>query len=304
MGAGRQTRMGIAAGTALALAAAMLLPSAAAAGRFEFMVIKPEASKKHRAEIFAAGDFASFDLRKKRRLASYGVDGETTERKMKAKFGSFGTVDVSFKRNGETKKVDVPKNCRGKPGKRFFGVAKGTIRFDGEGGYTRVHTKRARGYWEVSPKITDCKAGGARWIELFAFSDPVGFGSSVRTSGGKPKHSAHTFERKGKVSIFRFASARGPRFSYDEEYSKATVDPPTPFKGSAKFKAAPTTDEPGTFEGDLKLSFLGRKRVKLAGSGFEAFLGEVQMMRAAAARGAAALTHRGASAPAAGPAGR
>lgn len=197
--------------------------------------------------------------------------GKFSTKKISADLGQFGSVKLKFKPKGDPKKVGVPKNCSGKPGKRQVGKWAGKIKFKGEGGFTRIDARSAKGYQIKYPKITDCGDGGGspgKYAFLSASnSEGVSFSAGKTEKSGDNDFSASVSESSGGISIFRFVNSTKGEFDYDKNLNSATVEPAAPFKGSASFDAGE-----GTFKGNLSVDLPGRKNVALAGDDFFATL--------------------------------
>jgi hypothetical protein len=78
------------------------------------------------------------------------------------------------------------------------------------------------------------------------------------------------------MEIHRFAAVWADRsaFRYDAHLHTATVAPPAPFSGTARFTARPGARElaPGRWRGDLTVDLPGHAGVPVTGPGFRAVL--------------------------------
>lgn len=217
--------------------------------------------------------------------ASYTVVGSASPDRIKARFGKLGRVSVRFKAK-RAKRIGPRKGCTGKPAMDRSGVFVGTIRFRGEGGYTRVAARRAQG--RVIDTLKErCEFPHTRRSARASASPlgpPVlgaslgsrrGFGASISRRAGKRSalYEAISFERRGRMRIFRivFAKGREDSFTYVGDLSAATVKPPAPFEGEATFLRERRGK--GSWLGSLSVSFPGRDDVPMAGSRFVAKLG-------------------------------
>lgn len=210
---------------------------------------------------------------KGRKLAAvYRTEGQVKRKLVRAKFGSLGKIDVTFTKKGKTKKRK-PKGCTGTADRIQPGVWKGTIRFKGENGYTKVNVSQAKGGLVRSGGyICGSPPGGGDEPELYLGAmrttpkEFVGLSVSKRygVPSARPVFDAFVDEQKGKVSITRYAWVRGKpnQFTGTLEPPTASVSPPSPFKGSAEL-----ADE--VWSGNLKVKMPGRT-VKLTGPGFTA----------------------------------
>ncbi len=210
-----------------------------------------------------AGDAGTVAVTAARRggAASYSRSGTATAKRMSVDLGRFGRVKVRF-RPQRTVKRAPPRHCRGPKEKVVKGVFKGTIRFKGEGGYTRVNARRAHGAVNY-PADWRChfpKAPPA--TVLAAASGDTSFVATEPDGGSTASFSATRRERSGAVSIYRSLTASAPAsaFTFDSSLATAHVDPPSPFAGEGTYSAAS-----GRLSGDLTAAFPGRAGVRLAG---------------------------------------
>ncbi|HEU5251918.1 MAG TPA: hypothetical protein VFU16_01155 [Solirubrobacterales bacterium] len=70
------------------------------------------------------------------------------------------------------------------------------------------------------------------------------------------------------ISRYTFAGTRSAGFEFDHRRRTASVDPPAPFGGTARFPRRP--GRPARWTGSLTAPLLGLGRVRLAGPGFAA----------------------------------
>ncbi len=219
-------------------------------------------------------------------MAEYSLQGAPELRNgIEADLGSLGEISVHFKPSGRTqiRKFHKPKGCKGpQTVTRRLGTFTGTIRFDGEEEYTVIDKRRVRGSLGAPPKVV-CKLTvlaappppprkhGA-YLGTTAHNNRLGF-AAAREGVGKPaSYVASLKERSGRVSIWRYVSLAGPSlsFKYDHALTSATVEPPSPFSGSATFQRAKGISP--TWAGSLAVSFPGAANVPLTGSSFSAIL--------------------------------
>jgi hypothetical protein len=147
------------------------------------------------------------------------------------------------------------------------GRFRGTIRCDGEDGYTKVRSRKARGW--VAKGTEQClrSAKDARTIGtyLFATSGSVLFQALSLDGVETPFFAALERERREIVRILRFAGAEGRAddFTFNAGLTSAHIEPPNhPFAGFADFAA------PNEWTGPLSVSFPGAPDVSLTGSRF------------------------------------
>lgn len=226
-------------------------------------------------------------------LSSYSVKGPRSPSPIDASFGALGEISVSFEPSGKVEVVRFPKEPKGchSPRKivRRLGTFTGTIRFEGEGGYTSVDATSAEGSvgppnWSICFLQVKPHAGGdhpprhhrparAAYLGATNSKNTVSFSAFTVRSKPEASFSAQSATKSGTVSILRVLLARAPKssFIFDNSLSSATVSPPLPFTGSAEFRrgANPLS---GSWAGSLAVSFPGAEGVPLTGSGFTALL--------------------------------
>jgi hypothetical protein len=194
----------------------------------------------------------------------YVVNGATTRKGLKARFGSLGRISVKFTptRPGGTR-----------------GVYTGTIRFRGEGGYVVLDATRARGALLGSARRAP---GSSADGSAAASADPVFAVLAAGTQGrlllaiashpdepDLPAFAAATREHGGGMEIVRQVTAFGSAdsFSFEDNLSTATIRPPAPFSGGATFTRNP--DGSKSWSGDLVVDLPGRADVPMVGPRFE-----------------------------------
>jgi hypothetical protein len=204
-----------------------------------------------------------------------------------AGLGPLGRIAVRFRPSGRRVVSTVLRAC-GRPVRvvRRLGVFVGTIRFEGEDGYTTVAATRARGS-VGTPLPTDCRSSGSTSGVAVASSSTLmgsvsggavlsaldpGTGSSFRAApaSGGVSFSARVEERTADgVTVVRHAQAGAPAsaFEFNRPLTRATVKPPAPFSGSARFAAGAEV----RWKGSLRVTFPGLS-VPLTGTGFRSRL--------------------------------
>lgn len=203
-----------------------------------------------------------------------------------AGLGPLGRIAVRFLPSGRHVVSTVLRAC-GRPVRvvRRLGVFVGTIRFEGEDGYTTVAATSARGS-VGTPLPTDCRSprspsgvaiasatlpGSVSGGAVLSALDP-GTGSSFRAApaSGGVSFSARVEERTPDgVTVVRHAQAGAPAsaFEFNRPLTRATVKPPAPFSGSARFAAGAEV----RWKGSLRVTFPGLS-VPLTGAGFRSRL--------------------------------
>lgn len=201
---------------------------------------------------------------------TYSAPATVTETSIEADLGELGEISVAFQRSNRA--ATVP--C-GKRTIRFdSGQYEGRIDFHGEEGYTSVEATTAPGnidFWlggfcgggfvESSPPEP------VRGAALFVQNPALGPELSVRTSrpGAVALITAWTREFNNGISIERVVGLRmpGAGFSFDRSLRTATVRPPEPFSGGARFDRSMKAGR--RWGGDLTVDLPGRADVPLTG---------------------------------------
>ena len=205
-----------------------------------------------------------------------------------ADFGSAGSISVVFQPSG---KVHVTKlNLKNKvkhcnaPHRivRRLGTFTGTIKFQGEGGYTSIDLTSAKGSVGTSP-FRSCtnkrkrhgagaqKSSSVREASLLAIpkgnsSPAVSFIASKGRGGAN--FSAHTVEPLTKnLFVIHSAQASAPAnsFTFHRAPSSATIRPPAPFSGVGIYRGGHSSP---AWTGDLSVAFPGFE-APLTGSAFD-----------------------------------
>ncbi len=212
--------------------------------------------------------------------AFYDAPATVTETSMQANFGALGEIAVTFHPSGQAKKVRP--RCGGKSFAFDSGSYEGTIRFNGEEGFTSVEATSAKGDLSflvdlVCPGISG-QAGGAflPGAELNAYVGPSRQGPHVKVVKNRPTARAHyeagVSEVHEGVLISRFVNVVEPAgtFVFDPKVQTATLHPSAPFSGTGRFNRAAMPAN--RWSGNLTVDLPGRAGVKLTGSGDRAKL--------------------------------
>jgi hypothetical protein len=196
-----------------------------------------------------------------------------TETSIEADLGALGKIAVTFHPSGQARTVRA--KCGGNRVSFDSGSYEGTIDFHGEEAYTTVEATAARGdlgflVGALCPGITGVSGGpflpGA---ELNVKEKGTRLGPHLKVvknhPGGRAHFEASVSEKRGKISIARFAGMVAPAksFDYDTRIQTATVRPPVPFSGTAHFRRA--AKPVNRWTGNLTVDFPGRSNVKLTG---------------------------------------
>jgi len=209
--------------------------------------------------------------------AFYKAPATLTETSMQADLGELGEISVSFHRTGEPTSA----SC-GKETIAFdSGEYEGKIDFHGEEGYTSLEASAAPGNIDYflsavcGTIVSTGPPGRARGAALFVRNPALGPQLSVRESrpGAAAQIAAWTSEYSNGIRSERFVRLRmpGEDFSYDRRLRTATVSPPVPFAGSARFDLGKKAGR--RWSGDLTVDLPGRAGVPLTGPALRATLG-------------------------------
>lgn len=228
--------------------------------------------------------------------ATYNVRGKVTDDSIEADFGDLGHLSVKLRPSGPPKEEQsfLAARCKGKPSTRQSGRFIGTIRFRGEGGYTRVRARGAHGPVFRSYRQV-CKRGkGERRSHHYERppTSSLGAASSNPTlpwfSAFKEEPSAHRqpfiedaaytasqSERREGMEITHAANATAPPETFTVSPPgtspfTGTVTPPAPFSGTATYEKLP--EGKSAWSGDLEVELPGLGRLPLTGPTYEAKL--------------------------------
>jgi hypothetical protein len=211
--------------------------------------------------------------------AIYSASGTVSETSIQANLGPLGEIAVTFHPSGQARKVRP--RCGGKPVSFDSGYYEGTIAFHGEEGYTSVDATKASGNLGfliniLCPDISGQSGGRSLpGAELDAFADGSRDSPHLKVVKNRPSARAHfeagVSEVHEGISITRFTGAIEPAgtFVFDPKLQTATVHPPAPFSGTAKFRRAKPASR---WSGNLTVDLPGRSDVRLTGNGDRASL--------------------------------
>jgi hypothetical protein len=234
------------------------------------------------------------------RLASYKVQGESTEAGLKARFGKLGLIDVTF-RPTKTRLEKPPKGCKGKPSTDSEGLFVGTIKFTGELEYVQIETTEAKGTmwvdrafeWKCPRQKEPPRTHGARRPSTLSFRDRSDADKEPATLVAMNRHCGCFFaayaapNRRGRGrTVFvgaKFESLEGMEinrgtivdadpsaFVFDHATGTAQVHPPHPFSGSGIFKRRPHGRD--LWRSTIQVPLLGANPLSVGGPGFRAKL--------------------------------
>lgn len=226
------------------------------------------------------------DASRGKSAAFYTVPGTVTETSIQAELGALGRIAVAFHPSGRPRTARSA--CSDKPVHFDSGFYEGTIDFHGEEGYTAVEATRAPGDLGflldlVCSGISGGSGGpflpGAELeVEARGPRPPHlnRLGPSLKVVKNRPRAPAHfevslSEEHEG-IGILRLINPIAPAnaFEYDPRVRTATVHPPPPFAGTARFhrNAKPANQ----WTGDLIADLPGKSGVRLTGTDLRARL--------------------------------
>ncbi len=227
---------------------------------------------------------------------AYLAHGEVGPDSMRARFAGLGRVAVRFRPSGRVRRRRGS-GCPRRVAARF-GVFVGDLSFDGEGGYTSVRRRRAKGAIFVPPVQEACGHSGPRrrsagpaahppvvrprgdekpTMLLADWTQPLGRTAFGALALGLFRAHIDFFigiseASEGSIAVVREAMAlsRASSFAVDDTLSSAAVSPPPPFSGSGSFQHV--ADGVTSWTGSLTVSFPGAPGVPLTGPQFKAQL--------------------------------
>lgn len=224
---------------------------------------------------------------------TYEVPGEVSEAGLKVRFGRLGLIDVAFTPTVTLDETEPSPGCTGAPRTLREGVFAGTIEFAGERGYVRIEGPQAEGSMSVISRWTcpdepglnpfepipgvpqlSARAGGheKESASLIALSRGCScfFGAGVhhRHSGGRSIFYGASAEGREGMQIERGTSVAGPAsaFDYDHEAGTATLRPPRPLRGHARYGRRAHARE--LWNSTIRVPLLGAAPLRTDGPGF------------------------------------
>lgn len=253
---------------------ALLVPGAfrleASNGYTLFVIaVSPYRKISGRVEVYAVT---------KGRGVIYRAPATVTDTSMHADLGDVGTISVTFRRSGRAVSVV----CGDRELRFDAGSYEGTISFHGEEGFTSVDAATVPGSLDYVRAICgedlidiESGSGRTRGAELFVRNPALGQEMIVskRRPDAAASISAWTREyTSGGIAIRRFAESRIPArdFIYDRRLHTATISPPAPFAGSARFDRGKKAGQ--RWSGNLTVDLPGRSDVPLTGGPLRAAL--------------------------------
>lgn len=221
------------------------------------------------------------------RYVAYAVEGDVRETGIEAQFGRLGKIALVFQPTSVEKTPAGP-GCPGEKLVEEEGVFSGEFHFRGERGFTTIDLHRVEGKVTVKPdhscrgdRAARAAARGRNEVAALRAFDLDGgrrflaVGGTSGTGRYQAEFSAGLIERSEGMEIFRYAWAATRRrgfFDFDHDAGTATVRPPAPFSGSAGFARRGSARNPGRWSGNLTVSLLGHKPLRLTGPAFRTTL--------------------------------
>jgi hypothetical protein len=281
---------------AVVLAGLAAVPALAGAAPARKAPVEREVSLALRAEGFTIffdttdndGELSAYlAIIRGRQRTSYQVPVQIGAHSVRAKFGGLGELDYRYAPSGK-----VPTRCEHEAdGKAHF---HGSFTFTGENDYVHIDADQADGIYHVyaphgcaRPRplrrvVPYSPSYSSEGATLEADSGPRtrrhGLNVTVYDLGKKAGHSrgaifGEQWEEREGMGISRATTTPLPKgvFRWSLDKGTATLKPPAPFTGSARF-VGHGADGHGTWTGTLTMPVLGGERLELAGPAFHAFI--------------------------------
>ncbi len=282
-------------------------PAAEPEAHSAYVSFRPVANHGLHAYVEGNNGRITLELRREGHLASYRVDGETTEAGLKAQFGQLGLIDVAFTPTKTLRTEEPPEECEGEPSTFREGIFTGTIEFTGERGYVRIDVGRVKGKtnvrreseWECPGQNGSLRPRGAPRLSAGSSrkqSNPereallgvrsrrcrCGFLALAirnRKGPGPTAFLGTKQEDREEMSIARTTLAETPisafvtgasAFVFDHAAGTATVHPPRPFSGHGTFKRR--RDGRNLWRSTVRVPLLGSEPLSIRGRSFHAVL--------------------------------
>jgi hypothetical protein len=194
-----------------------------------------------------------------------------TETSIEAELGALGRIAVTFNPSGQTRTQHS--ECSD-PVSFDSGQFEGTIVFRGEKGYTKVEATQAPGDLGfllngLCPGISGGNGPFLPGAELETETERRHRSVYLKVVKNRPRARAHfevsVSEVRNGIGISRSMSLFAPArtFRYDPLLQSATIDPPAPFAGIARFSRS--AERANRWTGDLTVDLPGRSNVRLTG---------------------------------------
>jgi hypothetical protein len=278
------------------LLAGLLVAAASFAAGAEHQEIERELAFALDVEGFGAEVFVSNDdgdvsailvLSQGAQVAYYSTPARVTAERVTARFGALGELDYRW-----TPKRGASVSCSGsEEGEAVF---EGSFDFTGEDSYVHIEADHAEGSFQVYPEPKNCVekrlarravpyqpsySNEGATLHARAGSRAAGTVREVTAfDNGSPRlHEVFLFatliEKREGMVVARGVQmpAASSAFRWNLKTGTATLRPPAPFTGWAKFSRR-GNHGPGSWRGSLAMPILGGEPVQLAGREFRAFI--------------------------------
>jgi hypothetical protein len=219
---------------------------------------------------------------------AYVVRGLAKPERMRARFGKFGELSMSFREARNKTWLGKPRNCRGS--QRFLkrrGLFVGNLRFKDRDGDVSLKVHRAKGsVVTVARKclrqreqqrsrlpIAEQSSHQTESAFLALGRKGVNFTGFLAVEGRKKTTFLAVHEEtRGSMAVTQIAVVRnqGRAVRANETLTRARISPPAPFHGTGRYRAAP--DGSTTWSGSLSVNFPGARRFPLVGPHYETLI--------------------------------
>jgi hypothetical protein len=215
-----------------------------------------------------------FVTRKGEGAAYVALRGATvTETSIEAEIGRLGRVDLHFVPSGKAKSERSP--CGTRPFQIDSGRFEGRFDFEGEEEFTAAHATHAAGENRVLASFVcpggpkgEGAGGNAPGAQLQVRRRGAHHNFELEATKNSPTRPARfrveIEERRDGLVILRNTRATGgpSTFDFDVAAQTATLRPPAPFAGTARFSR--TDQHIGRLSGGLTVDFPGRSNVSIS----------------------------------------
>lgn len=210
--------------------------------------------------------------RKGHMSVTYSAPAAVTETSIAADLGALGQISVNFQPNGQL--ITRPFKCARQKIVEVAGSYEGVISFHGEEAYTDVQATSVPADLRLELGaacgfVTSGGGGSPNPLSAELYVRNPGLGPSFSVVKARPKSPARFFvedsEYEAGISITRYASLAMPAssFRYRANLQTATVHPPAPFSGTARFDRRKKANR--RWAGDLAVDLPGLAKAPLTG---------------------------------------
>lgn len=210
--------------------------------------------------------------RKGRMSVTYSAPATVTETSIAADLGALGQISVNFQPNGQL--ITRPFKCARQKIVEVAGSYEGVVSFHGEEAYTDVEATSVPADLRLELGaacgfVTSGGGGSPSLPSAELYVRNPGLGPRFSVVKAAPKSPARFFvedsEYDAGISINRYASLTMPAasFRYGANLQTATVHPPAPFSGTARFDRRKKANR--RWSGDLAVDLPGVAKAPLTG---------------------------------------